>query len=107
MNRPIAAAATLMAATFFVHVFVGGPETDAPIRASDLPEIARATAHVVWHMVSWMLAVIAAALFWLSRHDNRALEITMCQTTCAVARAISGRSLLRIGASVSGPPTRT
>ena len=77
MNRPIAAAATLMAATCFVHVVFGGPEVDLPIRMSDVPEMARATAHVVWHMASWMLAVISAALFWLSRHENRALETTL------------------------------
>lgn len=77
MNIPTLAAAGLMAATFFVHVFVGGPETDQPIRGTDLPEVARATAHVVWHMVSWMIAVIAGALAWLSRHGNRPLEAVL------------------------------
>jgi len=43
MKAPTVAAATLMAARFFVHVFDGGPETNAPIRGGDLPEVARAT----------------------------------------------------------------
>ena len=85
MNLPTRAAAALMAATFFVHVFVGGPETNAPIRGSDLAEITRATALVVWHMVSWMIAVIAAALFWLSRHPNRPLEITLAALQLGMA----------------------
>jgi hypothetical protein len=66
-----------MGLTFGVHVFIGGPEIDAPVRASDLPDVVRATAHVVWHMVSLQLALIAAGLLWLARHANQALEITL------------------------------
>lgn len=73
MRIPTLTAGVLMAATFILHVFGGGPEFHAPIQTSALDLPLRAMSAVLWHFVSLMLAVQAVALFWLARHPDRAM----------------------------------
>lgn len=69
---PLYLSAALSAAWFFVHTFVGGPEIIRPLRASsDLPPMVRGVLWMVWHMVTLVLALLAAlfvlAALWQSR----------------------------------------
>jgi hypothetical protein len=71
MSIPTLIAAALTAATFFLHVFGGGPEFHAPIQASALDLPLRAISAVLWHAISLLLATEAVALLWLARYPNR------------------------------------
>ena len=77
INKPYLAAALLMALTTLVHIFAGGPENYAPLRASDLAAIPRATLSVVWHMVTLVLAVTAGGLFFLIKNRSIPLAILL------------------------------
>ena len=58
---PAFAAAALCALWFAIHVVMGGREVEIPLRRDrHLPEAARAPAVMVWHMLSTVLAVMAA-----------------------------------------------
>jgi hypothetical protein len=70
MRYPTLAAAILMAATTGLHVIGGGAEFHAPIQASSLELPLRTISAVLWHMVTVLLAIQTAALFWLVRHPN-------------------------------------
>ena len=70
---PMSLAAILMAFTWGLHVFVGGPEINAPLRGSDLPAELRSTFTVVWHFVSVHLFLMSLALAWLAFQKNTAL----------------------------------
>lgn len=74
-NKWMSAAGCLMALTVLVHVFAGGPENYAPLRASDdaLPEIARSVLSVVWHAITVILIGFAVTLFILVRRENAGL----------------------------------
>ena len=70
---PMSLAAILMAFTWGLHAFVGGPEINAPLRGGDLSAELRSTFTVVWHFVSVHLFVTALALTWLVFQRNAAL----------------------------------
>lgn len=91
MNAWLAAAAAVAFATFLVHTFVGGREIAAPLLAAkSLPRVPRYTAYYCWHMVTLLLAAMAAALGWTALHANAALTVLML----ALA---SGFALLSLG----------
>lgn len=77
MRYPTLAAAVLMAATAGLHVVGGGAEFHAPIQASSLDLPLRAISAVLWHFVTLMLALQAAALLWLARHPDRAMAVLL------------------------------
>lgn len=61
-NLWLIAAAILSFGTMGVHVFLGGPETVAPLlSAKELPAIPRATAYYCWHIVTITIGAMAAA----------------------------------------------
>jgi|GEM_PF-2229284 len=66
-------AVALATLTALVHLFVGTPETAAPLLASDLPEVARGTGFLVWHFLSGLLFVLAATVAYGTWGQNRAL----------------------------------
>lgn len=70
-------AALLMALTVMVHVFAGGPEIMQPVRASDLAPLPGAVVHVIWHFVTLLLALMAAALVFLWRMSNPPLAVLL------------------------------
>lgn len=49
-----------------IHVFVGGPQLNAPIQASALPAGIRAVSEVAWQSVAMAYALMAAALGYLA-----------------------------------------
>jgi hypothetical protein len=73
MRLPLLAAAAIMAATVFLHVIGGGAEFHAPLQALTLDLPLRAISAVLWHMVTLLLILQTAALFWLARNPNPAL----------------------------------
>jgi hypothetical protein len=77
MRRPTLAAAGLMAATFALHVFGGGPEFHDRIQALDIDVPLRAISAILWHGISFLLALQTFALLWLSRHPDRAVSILL------------------------------
>ncbi|TAG20387.1 MAG: hypothetical protein EAZ40_09820 [Rhodobacterales bacterium] len=73
MNIPFLAAAALSAATFGLHVVGGGAEFHAPIQAVDMPLPLRTMSAILWHYVSAMLLLQAAAFGWVARTPNMPL----------------------------------
>ena len=53
-----------------MHVFVGGPQLNAPIQNSALPHGIRAVSEVAWHSVTAAFALMAAALAYLAAAPN-------------------------------------
>lgn len=97
MNKPMMMAAGLMGLTFFVHLFAGGPEVSQPIQASTLDPVVRAVALVVWHGVSVMLAVMAAALVWLAYRENTALALMTIAIQLGFAALFIGVGWVQLG----------
>lgn len=91
------AGAGLMALTCLVHVFAGGPEVMEPLRASDVAAVPDAVLHVVWHMVTLMLAVMAGALAYLGHTRNGALAVTLIALNLGTAVIFVGYGALRLG----------
>ncbi|PID36395.1 MAG: hypothetical protein CR993_04815 [Rhodobacterales bacterium] len=85
MNLPNLAAAALMTLLFFVHLFMGTPKVLDPIQASDLSLPLIAISSVIWHAISALLAIFAAALFVHARKENTALMLTISAVNIAVA----------------------
>lgn len=77
MNKWNLGASVLMALTFCLHVFGGGPEIHEPIQASVLSDYLRAMSAVLWHAVTVVLAVFAIAYLWLAKHENTAMSLQM------------------------------
>jgi len=70
LNRPVLAASGLLVVTALTHAFVGGPEINAPVQSSGLDPVVRAVSAVVWHALTALFLVLAAALAWTARHNN-------------------------------------
>lgn len=98
INRLHLAAAALMGLTTLVHTFVGGPEINAPIRASTTlaPELISVLT-VVWHIVTANLAILTLSLFWLSRHPNLALANALLAMTLSYVALFVGYGLSDLG----------
>ena len=67
MNRLITAAGALLAVTTLIHLFAGESDVHAPLRAITGNGEMGLYASVLWHAVSVVLAVMAAALLWAAR----------------------------------------
>lgn len=76
-NIPLFLAGSLLALTTLVHIFLGGPESYDPLRASALDAIPISTLSVVWHMVTVILGISAGALFYISRIENRDMAVLL------------------------------
>jgi hypothetical protein len=82
------AAAVASAATCGVHTFVGGRFIAAPLlAAADLRTTPKVTAYFCWHMVTIVLAAMAAGFAWAAL-DARAAALAWLFTVLAVAFAI-------------------
>jgi hypothetical protein len=97
-NRWHLAAAALMGLTTLVHTFLGGPEINAPIRASTTlaPEMISVLT-VVWHIVTANLAILTLALAWLARHPNTALANVLLAMTLSYVALFVGYGLADLG----------
>lgn len=93
-NSPVLFAGLMTALTFLVHVFVGGPELYAPLRASALSIVSLSTWSVVWHFVSVQLLLLAAALFYLTRNRNAGLFNFVLATTIGFALLFIGYGII-------------
>ena len=90
-------AAGIMTLTVFVHVFMGGPEIMRPVHATQMPKVVAAVMDVIWHGITVTLAVIAAALFWLSWQPNAPLLITISAIQLGFAGLFLWYGLTRLG----------
>lgn len=62
--------ATLLALTFLIHVFAGGPEVHVPLQEALSDPALAAFAAVLWHAVTVVLALLTIGLWGLAgRHD--------------------------------------
>jgi hypothetical protein len=79
MNKRLFIAAALAAFTAAVHVFAGGADIADPLLASSLTEELRITLYAVWHLVSVMLVLSAAALCVgaLPRHAHASRQMVL------------------------------
>jgi hypothetical protein len=97
MRVPTLIAAVLMTATFFLHVFGGGPQIHQPIQASSLALPLRAVSAILWHGISVLLAIEAVALFWLARHPDRAMAALLAAIQLAFAALFLFYGLTMLG----------
>lgn len=70
LNYWYLAGAVSCVAMLGMHVFVGGPQLNAPIQNSALPHGIRAVSEVAWHSVTAAFALMAAALAYLAAAPN-------------------------------------
>lgn len=97
INKPVLAASIVMAVTFLVHVFAGGPELYGPIRESSLSMIEKSTWSVVWHFTSLQLLLVSIVLFYLSRDPNNALFTFVFATAVGFAALFMGYGMIDLG----------
>ena len=71
-----------------LHLFGGGPEIAEPLRASDLPDVVRATSWMVWHMVTGQIIVMAVLFAWATK--ARKPDVMLAATAMALAFTIAG-----------------
>ena len=90
-------AAALMALTFFIHVFGGGPEVHDPIQAALTDPILAAFAAVLWHMVTVVVAVLACGLWVLAGRHDPALEAILSSIQLGFAALFIAYGLTRLG----------
>jgi Protein of unknown function (DUF3995) len=99
MTYPVAAG--LCAAVFLVHTFAGQRRVVSPLLESDTRQFAKSTLLVVWHMVTWTLAVSFVALLLAPRTPALALVVTVL--TLGYAGAFLAVASLRMGAAIRLP----
>ncbi|MEO8531144.1 MAG: hypothetical protein ABI459_07960 [Deltaproteobacteria bacterium] len=75
MHNLTLAAAGLMAVTFLVHVFYGGRMFHTRVQGSTLDVGLRAISAVVWHGVSFVLALQIVWLIWLAVHPDTSTSV--------------------------------
>jgi hypothetical protein len=100
LNAGLALAAVLAAITFCVHTFVGGPHATQPLLAArDLTPASRWLNYMCWHMVTVVLAVMAAAFAataagWLSQ-DVAALLAAVAASFSILSIAVTLKAGIR------------
>jgi len=94
LNIPVLFASLVMALTFLVHVFIGGPELYNPLRASNLSTLEWSTLSVVWHFTSMQLLLLAAALLYLARYRNSGLFSFVLATAIGFAGLFIGYGIV-------------
>lgn len=88
MDIWLTTAGVATAAVCALHVFLGGPEAARPLlRARDLNRVARYTNYYCWHMVTIVLAGMAAA-FFAAALSPPAVELAWAATLLAAAFAL-------------------
>lgn len=90
-------AAALMALTKGVHLFAGTTEIMGPILASDLRPVIRATAMVVWHAITLLLALMTFAIGYLAQFRNPALLIFVIVVQLSFAGVFLWYTLAMLG----------
>lgn len=90
-------ASGLMAITFFIHVFSGGPEVHAPLQSALVDEGLAAYAALLWHAVSVVLAVLAAGLWILAQRNDLPLEAILSAIQLGFAGLFVFYGLTRLG----------
>ncbi len=64
-----------MGLTTGVHLFAGTPEIMGPILQADLHSFIKATAMVVWHVATLLLALMTFGIAYLAKRRNAALSL--------------------------------
>ncbi|MEM1301051.1 MAG: hypothetical protein AAGH17_00595 [Pseudomonadota bacterium] len=72
-NTQFMIAGIMFLATAAIHALAGGPEINAPVQASTLDPVVRSVMAVVWHAITAVALVLAAAMIWTARHRNPAV----------------------------------
>ncbi|NVJ98040.1 MAG: hypothetical protein HWE25_07805 [Alphaproteobacteria bacterium] len=85
MNNFFLAASMASAFTALLHLFLGGREIAAPLlKARDMRAVAKYTNYYCWHMVSIVLATMAAGYGW-SAFRPQSTEIAVLFSFLALA----------------------
>ena len=95
--------AALMALTFLVHVFMGGPEFHEPYQTVLDDPLLRAMAAVLWHAVSVVLAVLALGLWLLARRPDPALEAVISGVQLGFAGLFLWYGMVQLGSLMPMP----
>ena len=84
-NTPFLIAGIMFLATAGIHAFAGGPEINAPVQSSTLDPVVRSVMAVVWHAITALALVLAAAMVWVARHRNPAvIAMTLAVNLCFI-----------------------
>ena len=88
MHAWLVVAGVAAAAVCALHIFLGGPAAATPLlRAKDINNVARYTNYYCWHMVTIVLASMAAA-FLVAALSPPAIELAWAATLLSAAFAI-------------------
>ena len=90
-NRAIMIAGLIFLACAAIHAFLGGPEINRAVQASDAHPVVRAVSAVIWHALTALFALAGVALWRTARQPNRALNLfllTLCLSFVALFLAI-------------------
>ena len=90
-------AAAAMAVTTLVHVFMGGPEVYAPLRAATLDPVVQSVLSVVWHMVTLVLAIMAITYWVLWQRPAVALAASNGAICLGIALLFLGYGMADLG----------
>jgi len=66
MNKTLLLAAVICVLTAGIHIIMGSREIVTPFLDSDLAQVPKLTLYAVWYMVSAVLILTAATLFYIS-----------------------------------------
>lgn len=80
-------AAVLSVGWWAIHTFVGGAEVAVPLAASDLPQEVLAPAVMVWHMITWILVLLAVLFGAAVVRNSRDLMIAATALSGVIALA--------------------
>lgn len=90
MNICLFAAGVVSTAVFLIHTFVGGREIAAPLLAAkDLHPVPKFTQYYCWHLVTIVLAAMAAA-YGFAAIDPSARDLAAFVTFLAAAFSVFG-----------------
>ncbi len=94
MNTILLAAAIASLAVCALHFFLGGPAIAGPLlHAKDMNDVAKFTNYYCWHLVTLMLATMAAGFAWAAIDPN-AIELAILSTALALASMVWGMALI-------------
>ena len=101
-NKLISTAAGFALVSFLVHTIVGGHETQAPLFASDLPQVTKVIFYVCWHIVTTTLLASTWILFRLRRAEPTE-PVRMVLRTLGISWAVFGLLFPCVACWVGGP----
>ena len=86
-----------MTLTAAVHIAIGTPEVHAPLRLSEMAPMPASVLAVIWHYVSVQLSLFALALFYVAKHENKAMLMLLLASCLGFGLLFVGYGVVDFG----------